>query len=145
MKKLKNKSERKYLPILADLIDTLTINQIKEIKFNHKKLAYSEEIKRICHDIDIIIDEKNIKIKSKFIKAIVILAQLNIYIWENKDKMQKSKEEDYLKLLKLAHQLNGIRNTIKNKISEMAQDKDPSKKRTNIEKEDLKGWDISLE
>lgn len=145
MKETKNKSERKYLPTLADLIDALTIDQIKEIKFNNKKSIYAEGIKKICHDIDLIINERDIKINSKIMRLIIILAQLNIYIWENKDKMQKEDSDSYLKLLKISHQLNGIRNTMKNKISEEIGDKDLSKKKTNIEIDDLKGWDISID
>lgn len=145
MKKNKTDSERKYLPNLADLIDTLTINQIKEVKFRDKKIAYKQEIKKICHDIDLLINEKNIKLNSKLIRTFIIIAQLNLYIWENKEMMQKGNEEDYLKLLKLAHQLNGIRNRMKNKISEEVGDKDPSKKRTNTETDDLKGWDINVD
>lgn len=145
MKKTQNNQDRKYLPTLADLIDSLTINQIKEIKFRDKKSAYAKEIKEICHDIDLVIKEKQIKLNSKLIRIIVLVAQLNLYIWENKDRMQEGKEENYLQLLKLAHQLNGIRNTMKNEISEEIGDKDPSKKRTNIETDDLKGWEISIE
>lgn len=145
MKKTKLNTKREYLPTLADLIDTLTITQIKEIKFREKKLAYNQEIKRICHDIELIINEKNVKLNSKLIRIIIIVAQLNLYIWENKDMMQKETDEGYLKLLKLAHQLNGIRNTMKNKISEEVGDKDISRKRTNTETDDLKGWDINVD
>lgn len=145
MKKTKTNTERKYLPTLADLIDAVTINQLKQVQLHDDTLAYAREIKRICHDIDIIIHEKNIILNSKFIRVIIIIAQLNIYIWENKEKMQKVKEEKYLRLLKFAHQLNGIRNAMKNKISEMVRDKDPSKQRTNIETDDLKGWDINVD
>lgn len=145
MKKTETNKEREYLSTLAELIDALTINQIKEIKFHDKKLAYTEEIKRICHDIDVIIGEKNVKLNSRLIRIIIVIAQLNLYIWENKDKMQKERSGNYLELLKFAHQLNGIRNTMKNKISEEIGDKDPSKKRTNIETDDLKGWDISID
>lgn len=141
----KTKTERKYLPTLADLIDSLTINQIKEIKFHDNKTAYTEELKKISHDIDIVINEKKVKINSKLIRLIILIAQLNLYIWENKDKMQKASPEEYLKLLKFAHQLNGIRNNMKNKISEMVGDKDPSKKRTNVQTDDLKGWDIDID
>ena len=143
MKKAED-SERKYLPILAELIDSLTINQIKEIKFHDKKIAYTQEIEKICHDIDIIIDEKKILINSKLIRIIIVIAQLNLYIWENKDRMQKENPENYSKLLKFSHQLNGIRNAMKNKISDEIGDKEEGKKRTNVEADDLEGWDISV-
>lgn len=145
MKKIKIDKEREYLPTLADLIDALTIDQIKEVKFHDKKLAYIEGIKKICHDIDLIISERNVKLNAKLIRIIIVLAQLNLYIWEHKDRMRKAKEENYLKLLKFAHQLNGIRNTFKNKVLEEIGEKDPSKKRTNIETDDLEGWGISID
>lgn len=145
MKRANPTKERAYLPTLADLIDGLTINQIKEIKFLDKKTAYTKEIKKICHDIDQIISEKKVKINSRLIRIIIVIAQLNLYIWENKDRMQKENSENYLKLLKISHQLNGIRNEMKNKISEEIGDKDPSKKRTNIETDNLKGWDINVD
>lgn len=145
MKIMKNTKNRKYLPTLADLIDSLTINQIKEIKFHDSKSVYEKEIKTICHDIDLIIDEKQIKLNSKLVRIISIIAQLNLYIWENKDKMHEEKEENYLKFLKFAHQLNGVRNAMKNKISEEVGDKNPGKKRTNIETDDLKNWEINVD
>lgn len=141
----KTKRERKYMPTIADLIDSLTINQIKEIKFPDQKEAYREEIGKICHDIDLVLDEKNIVIDSRFIRILIVLAQLNLSIWENKDQMQKESPENYLKLLKLSHQLNGVRNTLKNKISEIIGDSDPVKKRTNIETDDLKGWTVDVD
>lgn len=144
MKETKPNTKREYLPTLADLIDALTISQIKEIKFSSKKRAYTEEIKKICHDIDLIIGEKGVKLNAILIRIIIIIAQLNLHIWENKDKMQEQ-PENYLKLLKLAHQLNGIRNKMKNKILEEIGDKDPTKKRTNVEIDDLKGWDVSVD
>ena len=137
--------QRKYLPTLADLIDSLSINQIKEMKFHDTRTAYANEIKKICHDIDQIIEEREIKINSKLIRIIILIAQLNLYIWENKDKMQKEDSENYLKLLKFAHQLNGVRNEMKNKISKETGDNDLSKKKTNTEKDGLKGWDINID
>jgi|SRR3989344_1933801 len=144
-KNIEINKNRKYLPTLADLIDSLTINQIKEIKFHGDKSSYAEIIKKICHDIDLIIEEKNIKLTSRLVRIIILVAQLNLFIWENKDKMQEADSEKYSKLLKFSHQLNGIRNTMKNKILEEIGDKDPSKKRTNTNTDGLKGWEISID
>lgn len=144
MKDTQINKKREYLPTLADLVDILTINQIKEIKF-HEKNAYAEVIRRICHDIDQVIDEKNIKLSSQLIRIVILLAQLNLFIWETKDKMQEVDPENYSKLLKFCHQLNGIRNTMKNKVLEEIGDKDTSTKRTNTSTDGLKGWDISID
>lgn len=141
MKKVK--IERKYLPALSDLIDALSINQVKEIKLE-KKQSYALEIKKISHDIDMLISQKKIKLSARLIRMVIVIAQINLFIWNNKDKMQED-PKNYSDLLKVAHQLNGIRNRIKNLLLEISGEVEPSKKRTNVETDDLKGWDISLE
>lgn len=135
--------ERKYLPTLADLVDALSIDQIKEIKLENKQ-SYALEMKKISHDIDMLISQKQIKLSARLIRMIIAIAQLNLFIWNNKDKMQEDPSR-YNELLKLAHQLNGIRNRIKNLLLQLSNEVEPSKKRTNIETDDLKGWDISVE
>ena len=143
MKKIKTNKERKYLPTLADLIDTLTIDQIKEIKLENKQ-SYALEMKKISHDIDVLISQKQIKLSARLIRMIIVIAQMNLFIWNNKDKMQEDPKH-YNDLLKLAHQLNGVRNRIKNLLLELSDDVEPSKKRTNVETDDLEGWEISIE
>ncbi len=133
---------RQFLPTLADLIDALTIDQIKEIKLSKNKDSYSKELGKISHDIEFILEEKkNPKITAKIIRLVTTIAQINVYIWNNKDQLQE-KPDQYDKLLKMAHQLNGIRNRMKNLLLEEFGDKEPSLKRTNIETDDLKGWNI---
>ena len=46
---------RKYLPTLGELIDRLSIIQIKELKIPNHKEEYSQEIEDIVHDINQII------------------------------------------------------------------------------------------
>ena len=135
--------KRKYLPTLADLIDALSIDQIKEIKLSDKE-SYALEIDKISSDIDLLINERRIKSSARLIRLVIIIAQMNLFIWENKDKMKQDTKQ-YDELLKLAHQLNGIRNKMKNLLLEESGEKEPSKKRTNTETDDLKGWKISLE
>lgn len=142
MKKTKTK-ERKYLPTLADLIDALSIDQIKEIKLENKQ-SYALEMKKISHDIDVLISQKKIKLSARLVRMIIVIAQMNLFIWNNKDKMQEDPSH-YNDLLKLAHQLNGIRNRTKNLLLDLSDDVEPSKKRTNTETDDLKGWDISID
>ena len=47
-------NERKYLPTLAELVDRLSIIQLKEVFITEHKEEYAEEIKDIVHDIDLI-------------------------------------------------------------------------------------------
>ena len=110
---------RKYLPTLGELIDRLTIVQLKEVKIPQHKKEYEQEIKDIVHDINqILLDEKLERdiIDGDMIRAIIVLAQMNTHIWVNEDNARNGDERGN-KLL-LTHGLNGIRNTAKNKIQE---------------------------
>jgi hypothetical protein len=49
---------RKYNLPLAELIDKVTINQIKQVKQKNDD-NFKDEINKICHDISYIIQKKN--------------------------------------------------------------------------------------
>ena len=137
------KRERQFVLPMAELIDRLTIDQIKEVLIAEHKESFSREMEIICNDLDQIIEEKKLKLNSRIIRIIIALAQINLHIWSNKEQMQKDPER-YAELLKLSHQLNGIRNRMKNLLLEEAADKDKSSERTNFNTDGLKGWDISI-
>ncbi len=136
--------ERQYLLPLAELIDRLTIDQIKEVLIPENKESYAQEMKILAHDLDLIIEERELKLSARLIRIITILSQMNLHIWYNKDKMQKDPKH-YSELLKFAHQLNGIRNQMKNLLLEETGDKEKSAIRTNFNIDGLEGWDISIE
>ena len=77
---------RKYLPTLSELIDRLSIVQLKEVFIPEHKSEYAQEIKDIVSDIQMLIDEKNTKIDAETIRAIVVLSQMNLHIWHNESK-----------------------------------------------------------
>jgi len=76
-------SERKYLPTLAELVDRLSISQLKEVFISEHKEEYSHEIKDILHDIQLIIEEQDVVLTAETIRAIVVLSQMNLHIWHN--------------------------------------------------------------
>ena len=135
--------ERQYLPPLAELVDSLTVDQIKEVMIPEQKESFAQEMEKIAHDIDLIIEERGLKLSARLIRIIIAIAQMNLHIWYNKDKMQNDSEK-YMDLLKLSHQLNGIRNQMKNILLEEAGDKEKSARRTNYNTDGLEGWDISI-
>ena len=108
--------ERKYLPTFAELIDRMSICQLKAIFIPDNKEAYDKEIQDIKHDLDEIIKEKDIKLTSELLRATSIVMLTNRYIWENESKCRNGDSQD-LELLKLTHSINGVRNTAKNVIS----------------------------
>lgn len=131
---------RKYLPTLGELIDRLTIVQLKEVKIPKYKQEYSKEISDIVHDINEILSEsENLTIDGDFIRAIVVLSQMNTHIWVNEDKARngENKGNDLL----LTHGLNGIRNTAKNKIQEVVGGRKDYK--VDCVAAEFKDWEIS--
>tara|TARA_B110000459_G_scaffold202917_1_gene257401 strand:+ start:796 stop:1197 length:402 start_codon:yes stop_codon:yes gene_type:complete len=107
---------RKYLPTLGELIDRLSIVQLKEVKIPKHKEEYAKEISEIVHDINEILKEKP-PVDGDFIRAVVVVSQMNSHIWYNEDNARNG--EDVGNKLMLTHGLNGIRNTAKNKIQEL--------------------------
>ena len=109
-------TDRKYLPTLAELVDRLSISQLKEVFIPEHKEEYAQEIRDILHDIQLILDNCE-KIDADVIRAVVVLSQMNLHIWHNESNYRKGIKEG--NQLELTHGLNGIRNTAKNKIQEI--------------------------
>lgn len=137
--------KRQYFLPLSELIDRLTVTQIKLNILNGEIDDYLDEIDKLSHDIDLIIAEKELSLTSDLIKKIIALAQINLHIWKNKDLMQDNlgDEEKYLKFLKRAHQMNGIRNQLKNGILGYEGIQDLSQIRSNFEVDGLE-WNLGL-
>lgn len=108
--------KRKYLPTLSELIDRLSIAQLKEVFITEHKEEYAQEISDIMHDIQLILDQEEIILDSKTVRAVVVLSQMNLHIWHNESNYRKGIKDG--NNLELTHGLNGIRNTSKNKIQE---------------------------
>ena len=107
--------QRKYLPTLGELIDRLSIHQLKEVFISEHKEEYAKEISDMIHDIDIILKENEGKVTGEIVRAIIVLSQMNLHIWHNESKVRRGDKDGNLHL---THGLNGIRNTAKNKIQE---------------------------
>ena len=110
-------SNRKYLPTLSELIDRLSIVQLKEVFISEHKAEYAKEIADITHDIQLYLNESKEPITAETIRAIIVLAQMNLHIWHNESNYRKGIKDG--NNLELTHGLNGIRNTSKNKIQEI--------------------------
>ena len=81
-------SERKYLPTLSDLVDRLSIAQLKEVFISEHKEEYAQEITDIVHDIQLLLD-KSEDITAETIRAVVVLSQMNLHIWHNESNYRK--------------------------------------------------------
>jgi hypothetical protein len=131
---------RKYLHSLGDLIDRLSIVQLKEVFIPEHKSEYANEIADIVHDIQLILDENpESTITAETIRAIVVVSQMNLHIWHNESNYRRGNKEG--NNLELTHGLNGIRNTSKNKIQEVVGGRKDYK--VDCLAADFKDWEIS--
>ena len=133
-------SKKKYLPTLSELIDRLSIVQLKEVFIPEHKEEYAKEINDIVHDISLELSEKSGKLTGEDIRAIVVLAQMNLHIWHNETKYRAGTGDGNLGL---THGLNGIRNTAKNKIQETVGGRKDYK--IDCLAAEFKDWEISWE
>tara|TARA_R110000823_G_scaffold315646_1_gene448869 strand:- start:6297 stop:6710 length:414 start_codon:yes stop_codon:yes gene_type:complete len=133
---------RKFVLPAAELVDRISVDQIKEMLFDDNS-SITNEIQDISDDLDHIIKEKNVVFNARLLRVIVALSQINVHIWYLKDMMQ-DKPEKYDELLKLAHQINGVRNRLKNLLLEEFGDKEKSLLRSNFDTDGLEGWEVSL-
>ena len=131
---------RKYLPTLSELVDRLSIAQLKEVFIPEHKEEYAQEISDICHDIQLILD-KSEDVTADIVRAIVVLSQMNLHIWHNESNYRKGIDDG--NNLELTHGLNGIRNTAKNKIQEVVGGRKDYK--IDCLAAEFKDWEISWE
>jgi len=126
---------RKYLPTISELIDRLSILQLKEIFIPEYKKEYAKEIKDIMYDLE----EEGIDVK--LIRAVIVLAQMNLHIWYNESEARSG--NDAGENLLLTHGLNGIRNTAKNIIQDQLEDGNRKDYKIDCIAAEFKDWEIS--
>jgi pyoverdine/dityrosine biosynthesis protein Dit1 len=132
-------SNRRYLPTLSELVDRLSIAQLKEVFIAEHKDEYATEMADIVHDIQLYLKESKEPITADTIRAIVVLSQMNLHIWHNESNYRKGIKDG--NNLELTHGLNGIRNTAKNKIQEVMGGRKDYK--IDCLAADFKDWEIS--
>ena len=126
--------ERKYLPTIAELIDRLSIIQLKEVFITEHKDEYAKEISDIVHDLS------ELGMSGKMIRAIIVLAQMNLHIWHNETKYRAGDGDGNLGL---THGLNGIRNTAKNIIQDSLVDGGRKDYKIDCIAAEFEDWEVS--
>ena len=130
---------RKWLPTLGELIDRLSIHQLKEVFIPENKENYADEMNDMVHDINLILNEKDVKLTGEVLRAVVVLSQMNAHIWYNESQVRKGEKGS--DNLMLNHGLNGIRNTAINKIMEVVGGRKDYK--VDCIASEFKEWDVS--
>jgi hypothetical protein len=105
---------RRYLPTFADLVDRMSIVQLKMIFIPENREAYKQELVDIQHDIDLLLNGRSLSAKA--VHAIMVVMLANRYIWENEARARLGSDEQN-HLLRATHAINGVRNQAKNVLS----------------------------
>ena len=112
----------------SELIDKLIVSQIKQVMKNKNYKEYENGISSIIKEINLNIRNKKIYLDSKLINLIIALSQLNTFIWLLRDKVRES-NKNLDNNIRLSHQLNALRNKVKNRlITYLDGEKDSQKK-----------------
>jgi hypothetical protein len=135
---------RRCLPTLADLVDELAINQIKQVLLPDGQARFGERMAMLVHDLDVVLGARAPRLSARLVRILVVLAQMNLHIWTLKERAQQD-EARYMDHLKLAHQLNGLRNRMKNALLDAAGDGDPAVRKSNCDLDGLAGWDVRID
>ncbi|GJL59374.1 MAG: hypothetical protein NPIRA03_22310 [Nitrospirales bacterium] len=136
-------SSPRFVPGLGDLVDRLTVDQLKEAFHESIRTSVRTEIADLEHDIDGWADRHQIKLSGRNVRIIIVLAQINYEIWMCKERM-KAEPKLYDQWLKRAHQLNGIRNQMKNLLLARVRNATRVCRASNVSVDDLDDWSIQL-
>lgn len=107
----------KYHLEIGELLDRLTILQLKEIKIPELHEQYAAELSDIMHDINVILSNSQKQITAEFLRNLVVLAQFNAHIWVNESEARKGNKDG--NLLLLTHSINGIRTEARNRLQRL--------------------------
>jgi len=137
-----DKAKKYHLPI-SELVDRLTILEIKLVLDPKNTADYLEELGLLKNDIEMELTLKSTVVTVELIQTLITLGQMNLHIWYIKDRMkdQINMPTEYGENMKLAHQLNGIRNQLKNNLLQLEGITNTAKVRSNI---DTDGLEINL-
>ena len=125
---------RKYLPNMGELVDRLSILQIREVLDPKNKDSYKDQIDNIQEDL-----ETGYSLDSELVRAIVVLSQINLHIWMNESGAREG--EGGLNNLRLTHGLNGIRNQAKNKLNSISGE--DTEQKVECTAAEFKDWEVS--
>lgn len=136
-------NDRDYLLPFSELLEQMTVLQLRELFIDKTASIYANDIKNIEHDLDLIIKEKDIKLSARLLRLSFLIGQINALIWIYKDRMLEN-DKDYIPYLKLSHQINGVRNVAKNELLRLINDGGDSLLRTNTGTDGLTNFKVSL-
>jgi hypothetical protein len=133
-------TKRKFQIPLTDLIDLLTITQIKETLLGSEdSQRASQDLATIAADLGALLAQRPVAVSGRVLRLVALLAETNLQVWLNKDRMQ-SEPERYEALLEYAQELNGLRNHVRNLLMRLLGEWEPSRERATFLSDRADRW-----
>lgn len=115
-----------YKHSISELVELLTVQQIKKVKFQKDSKKYKVIIKNLLNQLEAEFKKSKTKLNSELLSQVIFISISNLEIWNIKDCMLVDKK-NYSKLLYRAMELNCIRNIISNNINKKFKNNDQTK------------------
>lgn len=133
-------TERKFEIPLTDLIDLITITQIKETLLGPEaSKRATQDLATTTADLHELLAQRPVKASGRILRLVALLAETNLQVWLNKDRMQ-AEPERYDALLEYAQELNGLRNHVRNLLMRLLGEWEPSRERATFLSERGDRW-----
>lgn len=128
---------------LSELVDRLTIVQLKQVRGTTGAESFSAEMDRIEGSLDATFQRSGIPLNAQLVRLVIALAQMNLHIWLAKERTSTDRV-GFSGHLKLSHQLNGVRNQLKNRLLQFALPGERTLAKSNVGVDGLEGWRLSI-
>jgi hypothetical protein len=115
-----------YKHSISELVELLTVQQIKKVKFQKDSKKYKVIIKNLLNQLEAEFKKSKTKLNSELLSQVIYISISNLEIWNIKDQMLADKK-NYSKLLYRSMELNCIRNIISNNINKKFKNNDQTK------------------
>lgn len=107
---------KKWLPSLGELLDRLTICELKHLHNPDNREQIAKEIENLVHDINIELPKSPYpSLTAEFLRELIILSQFNTHIWNHEDQMRKGNPDG--NDLVFTHECNGVRCRAKDRLT----------------------------
>ncbi len=123
--------ERKYEFTLSDLLDRMTIDQIKEVLLPTSAIGHGRSLELLSSDVTVILESRRVELSGRILRLLVLLAQLNLHSWRSKDRLDKG-PENYTSTVRHGADLNGIRNGVLNLLQDEFNEASPSRHKVSF-------------
>lgn len=108
--------QKKWLPSLGELLDRLTICELKHLHNPDQRESIAQEIQDLLSDINLELPKSPYPaVTAQFLRDLIVLAQFNTHIWNSEDNARKGDKEG--NDLFFTHQCNGIRCRAKDRLT----------------------------